>query len=202
VTLRLEGDGNDYIGKGLSGGRIIVRPHREATLVAEENIIAGNVIAYGATAGEIFIRGRVGERFCVRNSGATAVVEGVGDHALEYMTGGVAVILGPTGRNLGAGMSGGIAYVLDLDPERVNTEMIDLESLGTEDYERLQGVLTRHAEETDSSVARALLADWPSSARRFTLIMPRDYKRVLRLAAEAEQKGQDPMLAIMGGLNG
>ena len=202
VTLRLEGDGNDYVGKGLSGGRIVVRPHREATLVAEENIIAGNVIAYGATAGEIFIRGRVGERFCVRNSGATAVVEGVGDHALEYMTGGVAVILGPTGRNLGAGMSGGIAYVLDLDPERVNTEMIDLDSLGTEDYERLQGVLARHAEETDSSVARALLADWPASARRFTLIMPRDYKRVLRLAAEAEQKGQDPMLAIMGGLNG
>ena len=127
ITLRLEGDGNDYVGKGLSGGRLVLRPHRDAILVAHDNIIAGNVIGYGATSGELFIRGRVGERFCVRNSGATAVVEGVGDHALEYMTGGVAVILGTTGRNLGAGMSGGVAYVLDLDPGRVNPEMVDLD---------------------------------------------------------------------------
>ncbi len=202
VTLRLEGDANDYVGKGLSGGRIVVRPHREATLTAEDNIIAGNVIGYGATGGQIFLRGRVGERFCVRNSGVTAVVEGVGDHALEYMTGGYAVILGATGRNLGAGMSGGVAYVLDLDPERVNGEMVDLDPLSTEDFDRLHGFLRDHAEETDSAVAKALLEDWPASARRFTVVMPRDYKRVLRLKAEAEEKGMDPMIAIMGGLNG
>ncbi|HAN72016.1 MAG TPA: glutamate synthase subunit alpha, partial [Actinobacteria bacterium] len=202
ITLRLEGDANDYVGKGLSGGRIAVRPDRAASLVAEQNIIAGNVIGYGATSGQIFLRGRVGERFCVRNSGATAVVEGVGDHALEYMTGGVAVILGPTGRNLGAGMSGGIAYVLDLDPERVNREMVDLDPLGAEDFERLHSILREHAEETGSAVAETLLGEWPASARRFTLVMPRDYKRVLRLKAEAEEQGMDPMLAIMGGVHG
>ncbi len=202
ITLRLEGDANDYVGKGLSGGRVVVRPHRDAILVAEENIIAGNVIGYGATSGELYLRGRVGERFCVRNSGATAVVEGVGDHALEYMTGGVAVILGSTGRNLGAGMSGGRAYVLDLDSKRVNREMVDLESLSVDDLDRLHGVLRNHAEETGSTVASAILADWPASASRFTLVMPRDYKRVLLLAAEAEEQGMDPMVAIMGGVNG
>jgi glutamate synthase (NADPH/NADH) large chain len=202
VTLRLEGDGNDYVGKGLSGGRIVVRPHREATLVAHDNIIAGNVIGYGATSGEIFIRGRVGERFCVRNSGATAVVEGVGDHALEYMTGGVVAILGTTGRNLGAGMSGGCAYVLDLDPGQVNPEMVDLDPLSAEDIGRLHGLIRRHAEETESARAAELLADWPASARRFTTVMPKDYKRVLRLASEAEEKGMDPIAAVMGGING
>ena len=202
VTLRLEGDGNDYVGKGLSGGRLVVRPHREAAFAAHENIIAGNVIGYGATSGEIFIRGRVGERFCVRNSGATAVVEGVGDHALEYMTGGVAVILGSTGRNLGAGMSGGVAYVLDLDPGKVNPEMVDLDPLSAEDISRLHGLLRQHAEETESARAGELLADWPASSRRFTTVMPKDYKRVLRLRAEAEQKGMDPMVAVMGGING
>jgi glutamate synthase (NADPH/NADH) large chain len=202
VTLRLEGDGNDYVGKGLSGGRVVIRPHRDATLVAHENIIAGNVIGYGATSGQLFLRGRVGERFCVRNSGATAVVEGVGDHGLEYMTGGTAVILGPTGRNLGAGMSGGVAYVLDLDPGRVNPEMVDLDPLSAEDIGRLHAILRQHEEETGSDVARALLADWPASARRFTTVMPKDYKRVLRLRAEAEEKGMDPMVAVMGGLDG
>ena len=202
VTLRLEGDGNDYVGKGLSGGRLVLRPHREAALVAHDNIIAGNVIGYGATSGEVFIRGRVGERFCVRNSGVTAVVEGVGDHALEYMTGGIAVILGSTGRNLGAGMSGGVAYVLDLDPGMVNPEMVDLDPPSAEDIGRLHGLLRRHAEETESERAEQLLADWPASARRFTTVMPRDYKRVLRLRAEAEEKGMDPMIAVMGGING
>ena len=125
ITLRLEGDSNDYLGKGLSGGRLVVRPPRNATFVAEDNIIAGNVIAYGATSGELFIRGQVGERFCVRNSGATAVVEGLGDHGCEYMTGGVAVVLGQTGRNVAAGMSGGIGYFLDLDEDLLNTEMVD-----------------------------------------------------------------------------
>ncbi len=123
--MRLEGDSNDYLGKGLSGGRIVVRPSRDAVLTAEENIIAGNVIAYGATSGELFLRGVVGERFCVRNSGATAVVEGVGDHALEYMTGGIVAVLGPTGRNVAAGMSGGIGYFLDLDLGRLNRELVD-----------------------------------------------------------------------------
>ncbi|MEK9809220.1 MAG: glutamate synthase subunit alpha, partial [Candidatus Nanopelagicales bacterium] len=152
--------GNDYVGKGLSGGRIVVRPDREATFVAEDNIIAGNVIGYGATGGEIFIRGKAGERFGVRNSGAVLVVEGVGDHGCEYMTGGRVVVLGRTGRNFAAGMSGGIAYILDLVPERVNGEMVDLESLTDEDVEFVRDVLRRHAEETESPVAAALLESW------------------------------------------
>ena len=192
VTLRLEGDGNDYVGKGLSGGRLVLRPHRDAILVAHDNIIAGNVIGYGATSGELFIRGRVGERFCVRNSGATAVVEGVGDHALEYMTGGVVVILGTTGRNLGAGMSGGVAYVLDLDPGRVNPDMVDLDPMSAEDIGRLHGLLRRHAEETESERATELLADWPSAARRFTTVMPKDYKRVLQAARRGRGEGHGP----------
>ncbi|MDC3376605.1 glutamate synthase large subunit [Candidatus Nanopelagicales bacterium] len=202
VTLRLEGDANDYLGKGLSGGRLIVRPHRGAPFVAEDNIIAGNVIAYGATGGEIFIRGQVGERFCVRNSGVHAVVEGVGDHALEYMTGGIAVILGSVGRNLGAGMSGGVAYVLDLSVSRVNPEMVDLDPLSADDADELRSLITRHVEETDSAVGAALLADWDNTKSRFTKVMPQDFKRVLRLREEALARGEDPVLAVMGGGNG
>ncbi len=202
ITLRLEGDANDYVGKGLSGGRIVVRPHRESTLVAHENIIAGNVIGYGATSGELFIRGRVGERFCVRNSGATAVVEGVGDHALEYMTGGLVAILGSTGRNLGAGMSGGVAYVLDLDVGQVNPDMVDLDALTKADIEQLHELIRRHAEETESISMAAILDEWPAGAGRFTKVMPKDYKRVLKVRAEAEEKGVDPMVAVMGGING
>ena len=202
ITLRLEGDANDYVGKGLSGGRIVVRPHREATFAARDNIIGGNVIAYGATSGQLFIRGRVGERFCVRNSGATAVVEGVGDHALEYMTGGLVVILGETGRNLGAGMSGGVAYVLDLDLGRVNPEMVDLDPISEPEAADLRMLVRRHAEETESRFAAELLADWWTSAHRFTKVMPKDYKRVLRLHAEAQERGLDPMVAVMGGVNG
>ena len=153
ITLRLEGDSNDYLGKGLSGGRLVVRPTGTATFVAEDNIIAGNVIGYGATSGEIFIRGQVGERFCVRNSGATAVVEGLGDHGCEYMTGGVAVVLGTTGRNVAAGMSGGIGYFLDLDRDRLNTEMVDALEPTTADLEFLRGLVIRHHEETESAVA-------------------------------------------------
>ena len=160
VTLRLIGDANDYLGKGLSGGRIIARPQRSAALVAERNVIAGNVMLYGATGGEVFIRGLVGERFAVRNSGATAVVEGVGDHACEYMTGGPVVVLGAVGRNFAAGMSGGTAYVLDLAPARVNPDMVDLEELDAEDIDLLGLLLRRHAAETGSAVAKALLADW------------------------------------------
>ncbi|MGZ4650805.1 MAG: GltB/FmdC/FwdC-like GXGXG domain-containing protein, partial [Kineosporiaceae bacterium] len=192
VTLRLFGDANDYLGKGLSGGRIVVRPDRAAAFAAETNIIAGNVIAYGATSGEIFLRGQVGERFCVRNSGVTAVVEGVGDHGCEYMTGGTVVVLGRTGRNFAAGMSGGVAYVLDLRPGRVNTELVDLEPLDGNDRALLLALVQRHRSETGSAVAWRLLQDWEASLARFTKVMPRDYARVLAARARAEAEGLDP----------
>ncbi|HEX5335792.1 MAG TPA: glutamate synthase subunit alpha, partial [Propionicimonas sp.] len=192
ITLRLIGDSNDYFGKGLSGGRLIVRPHNRAPFVAEEQIIAGNVIAYGATSGELFIRGQVGERFCVRNSGATAVVEGVGDHACEYMTGGEALIIGPTGRNIAAGMSGGVAWVLDMDPAKLNPELVDALSLSPEELVRVQELLARHLEETGSAVAERLLALPDEELTcRFTTLMPRDYARVLRARADAELAGLD-----------
>ena len=182
ITLRLLGDANDYVGKGLSGGRIVVRPALDATFAAEDNVIAGNTLLYGATSGSLFVRGRVGERFCVRNSGATAVVEGVGDHACEYMTGGRVAILGPTGRNVAAGMSGGIAYVADLDVTDVNPEMVELEALDDGDRETLRQLLTDHVAETDSVLGAALLHDLD----RFTKLMPREYKRVLAELAAAE----------------
>ncbi|WP_107765793.1 glutamate synthase large subunit [Nocardioides terrigena] len=191
ITLRLEGDANDYVGKGLSGGRIVVRPDRSATFEAHEQIIAGNTIAYGATSGEIYLRGQAGERFCVRNSGATAVVEGVGDHGCEYMTGGVVVVLGPTGRNFAAGMSGGHAFVLDLDAGRVNPELVDLGPVTGDAVEQLKALVTRHGEETGSTVAAALLEDWDTALGRFTEVMPRDYKRVLDARAEALAEGLD-----------
>jgi glutamate synthase (NADPH) large chain len=193
VTIRLEGDANDYVGKGLSGGRVIVHPDRRATFVAEDNIIAGNVIGYGATSGEIFIRGVVGERFCVRNSGATAVVEGLGDHGCEYMTGGRAVVLGRTGRNFAAGMSGGIAYVLDVDgnlADRVNTEMVVIEDLDDDDRGWLAETLRRHHEFTASTVAERLLADWSVGAAKFRKVMPIDYRRVLTVISDAESAGK------------
>ncbi|WP_249467001.1 glutamate synthase large subunit [Amycolatopsis thermalba] len=202
ITLRLFGDANDYVGKGLSGGRIIVRPPKEARLASEQNIIAGNVIGYGATGGQIFLRGKVGERFCVRNSGALAVVEGVGDHGCEYMTGGRVVVLGPTGRNFAAGMSGGIAYVLDLSPLRVNPEMVDVDPLDDEDVEFLRDAVEAHFVETESPVARALLADWETTIGRFGKVMPKDYKRVLAARAEAERDGRDVNEAIMEAAHG
>ncbi len=201
ITLRLFGDANDYVGKGLSGGRVVVRPHGAVPFVAEQNTIAGNVIAYGATGGELFVRGLVGERFCVRNSGATAVVEGVGDHGCEYMTGGTVLVLGRTGRNFAAGMSGGVAYVLDLRRQRVNTEMVDLEPLDAEDLTLVRELVARHGEETGSSVAARLLAEWETAATRFTKIMPRDYKRVLLARARAIEEGLDPDQAIMEAVN-
>ncbi|MGI8760507.1 MAG: glutamate synthase large subunit [Jatrophihabitantaceae bacterium] len=179
MTLRLLGDANDYLGKGLSGGILAVRPDEAAPFVAEQNVIAGNVIGYGATSGEIYLRGVVGERFCVRNSGATVVAEGAGDHALEYMTGGTAVILGATGRNVGAGMSGGHAFVLDLDAALVNGELVDVEDVCAADAEALRAILTRHAEFTDSAVARALLLDWPGALVRFSAVIPREFKQAL-----------------------
>ncbi|MDQ1305364.1 MAG: glutamate synthase large chain, partial [Actinomycetota bacterium] len=197
ISLRLEGDANDYLGKGLSGGRLVVRPDRAAQFRAEEHIIAGNVIGYGATSGEIYLRGIVGERCCVRNSGATVVVEGAGDHLCEYMTGGRVVVLGATGRNVAAGMSGGIAYLLDLDAGRVNRDMVDIEPLADADAEFLRTAISRHLEETGSAVAEGLLADWSASLARFSKIMPRDYRRVLMAQARAEAEGRDVNEAIM-----
>jgi glutamate synthase (NADPH/NADH) large chain len=201
ITLRLEGDANDYLGKGLSGGRLIVRPPAQAPFTAEEQVIAGNVIGYGATGGEIFLRGIVGERFCVRNSGALAVTEGTGDHGCEYMTGGRVVILGPVGRNFAAGMSGGIAYALDLPEIRVNMEMVDLDQVDPEeDGKFLREVVERHHAETGSAVAARLLADWDPG--RFTKVMPKDYKRVLSAASQAEREGRDVNEAVMAAAHG
>lgn len=191
VTLRLEGDANDYVGKGLSGGRLVIRPDRSATFEAAEQIIGGNTIGYGATSGQVFLSGRVGERFCVRNSGATAVVEGVGDHGCEYMTGGVVVVLGPTGRNFAAGMSGGYAFVLDLDEQRVNPELVELAPVTGKAADELKALVEQHAEETGSAVATALLADWDASLARFTEVMPSDFKRVLEAREEALEEGLD-----------
>ena len=202
ITLRLAGDANDYLGKGLSGGRIIVAPDPAAPFAAETQIIAGNVIGYGATGGEMFLRGVVGERFCVRNSGATAVAEGTGDHGCEYMTGGRVAVLGPVGRNFAAGMSGGIAYLLDPDPARVNTEMVDLEPLDAADAALLQDLLTRHHAETGSAVAARLLADWDAAVPRFGKVMPKDYKRVLHAARLAEREGRDVNQAVMAAAHG
>jgi glutamate synthase (NADPH/NADH) large chain len=197
ITLRLEGDSNDYVGKGLSGGQIVVRPDRTSVFPAERNVIAGNVIGYGATQGTMFIRGIVGERFLVRNSGATAVVEGVGDHALEYMTGGLALILGPTGRNLGAGMSGGTAYVYDLRRERVNSDSLasgelTLAPLGSADVEIVRDLLERHVAETDSTLAAGMLERLEETAAKFVKVLPRDYAAVLETRQSAVEEGLDP----------
>ncbi|MBL1097094.1 glutamate synthase large subunit [Streptomyces coffeae] len=190
LTLRLEGDANDYVGKGLSGGRVVVRPDRGADHLAEYSTIAGNTLAYGATSGEMFLRGRVGERFCVRNSGATVVSEGVGDHGCEYMTGGRAVVLGPTGRNFAAGMSGGIAYVIDLDRDNVNGELIDaIGELDDTDKQWLHDAVRRHHEETGSTVAGTLLEDWDAALARFSKIIPATYQAVLAAKDAAERAG-------------
>ncbi|MDQ0374823.1 glutamate synthase large subunit [Cellulomonas humilata] len=197
ITLRLFGDANDYVGKGLSGGRIVVRPDRNAALSSEHNVVAGNVIGYGATTGQIFLRGLVGERFGVRNSGATLVVEGVGDHGCEYMTGGTVLVLGRTGRNFGAGMSGGTAYVLDLVPALVNvdalrTNELALDPLDDEDAALVETLLRAHLDETGSPVAAQLLEDFPSTRARFTRLLPTEYARVRRALAQAEADGLDP----------
>jgi glutamate synthase (NADPH/NADH) large chain len=202
VLIRLFGDANDYVGKGLSGGVLTLRPDERSPLVAEQNVIAGNVIGYGATSGQLFLRGVVGERFCVRNSGATAVAEGTGDHALEYMTGGTAVILGPTGRNLGAGMSGGIGFVLDLDLGKVNPELVDVEPMTTQHAGALSAILTAHLQLTGSAVAGELLADFGRALGRFSVIMPRDYKRVLQATSQARAAGTDVDEAVMAAARG
>lgn len=193
VTLELEGDANDYVGKGLSGGRVIIYPSRKARFVPEENIIIGNVVLYGAIMGDAFFRGNAAERFCVRNSGAHAVVEGVGDHACEYMTGGRAVILGPTGRNFAAGMSGGVAYVWDTNGDflsRCNLGTVELEDVEEEaDAQELKHLIDKHHRFTNSTVAERILANWERELPRFVKVMPTDYKRVLM---ERRTHGEEP----------
>jgi glutamate synthase (NADPH/NADH) large chain len=202
LTLRLYGDSNDYVAKGLSGGRVIIRPDERATFKSNANVIAGNVIGYGATSGEIMISGVVGERFCVRNSGAHAIVEGVGDHGCEYMTGGTVVILGSIGRNFAAGMSGGMAFVLDLEESLVNTEMVDLLTLPAVHEDFVKSSLSNFFVESGSAVAKDLLSDWDKSKSRFTLVMPRDYARVLEVMAKAQREGMPVDNAVMEVVNG
>jgi glutamate synthase domain-containing protein 3 len=194
ISIELEGDANDYVGKGLSGGRVIVYPPRESSFVAEENIIVGNVCLYGATGGEAFFRGRAAERFCVRNSGAKAVVEGVGDHGCEYMTGGRVVILGTTGRNFAAGMSGGIAYVWDDEKTfRMNCNLATVElmkiSAGEEEAE-VKAMLQTHFQRTGSEQAQRALENWPAFMKKCVKVMPTDYKAVLEEMEKARAKAE------------
>ena len=196
VSITVEGDANDYVGKGLSGGRVVVRPPRNSKFVAEENIIIGNVALYGATEGEAYFRGIAAERFAVRNSGALAVIEGIGDHGLEYMTGGRAVILGPTGRNFAAGMSGGFAFVHDPDEQllqNINLEMVDLEAMEKpEDIAELKSLIENHYRYTESPVAKSLLDDWSKSLLEFRKVIPIRYREILQeraLAAKSRRRG-------------
>jgi glutamate synthase (ferredoxin) len=207
MTLTLEGDANDFWGKGLSGGKLVVFPPRQSTFASHENVIVGNVCLYGATSGEAYVRGVAGERFAVRNSGATAIVEGVGDHGCEYMTAGRVVVIGRTGRNFAAGMSGGIAYVLDVDgrfARRCNQQMVDLEPLAeADDLEFVRLMLRRHVRYTNSGRAVRLLADWLEEQPRFIKVIPRDYKRVLLAEARARSENREPAFAeLVGAANG
>ncbi len=198
ITLTLEGEANDFVGKGLSGGRLVVRPPREAAFVAEDNIIIGNVSLYGATSGEAFVRGVAGERFAVRNSGAQAVVEGVGDHGCEYMTDGRVIVLGQTGRNFAAGMSGGAAYVLDLDgtfASNCNTNMVDLDRFEDEDEMRIvQELIARHVMLTGSAIGERVLEAWSSVRGSFVAVMPCDFKRVRAADVKARAESREPAL--------
>jgi glutamate synthase (NADPH) large chain len=189
ITLSIEGEANDYCGKGLSGGKIVVRVPSSAAYAAQENIIVGNVVLYGATSGEAYFNGLAGERFAVRNSGAHAVVEGVGDHGCEYMTGGRVVILGPTGRNFAAGMSGGIAYVLDekgdFAEKRCNTAAVDLEPVPAEDIDLLYSIINHHVEATESVRGKWVLENWENMRPKFVKVFPHEYKRVLGIQRKA-----------------
>jgi len=196
IKLTISGDSNDYVGKGLSGGLIVVKPSESSVFQADQNVIAGNVIGYGATSGSMFLSGIVGERFLVRNSGATAVVEGVGDHGLEYMTGGTAVILGRTGKNFAAGMSGGVAYVYKLRADLVNHSALtdgelDLLPLDEADSAAVQALLERHLLETGSKLASTLLEGFSESQKHFTKVLPRDYANVKKIQAAATLNGED-----------
>jgi glutamate synthase domain-containing protein 3 len=199
ITISVEGDANDYVGKGMSGGKIIVNPYHESTFRPHQNIIAGNVILYGATGGEIYLHGMAGERFAVRNSGATAVVEGVGDHGCEYMTGGTVVVIGQTGNNFGAGMSGGVAYVYDEHEwfgMRCNLDMVDLESVWTEDDKNiLYSMLEKHFKYTKSVRARDILDHWESRLPLFVKVMPMEYKQSLERIRQEEHRDDELVLA-------
>jgi glutamate synthase domain-containing protein 3 len=200
MTLELEGDANDYFGKGLSGGKLILYPPEGSTFVPEANIIVGNVAFYGATSGEAYIRGMAGERFCVRNSGVRAVIEGVGDHGCEYMTGGRVVVIGKTGRNFAAGMSGGVAYVLDEDgtfKNHCNLDTVALEPLDDRDLQEVEEMLKRHAIYTRSARAWQFLALWQQTTAKFVKVMPRDYRRMVEALQRAESKGLVGEEAIM-----
>ena len=199
VTIEVEGDANDYVGKGMSGGRLAIYPPRASRFKAEENILVGNVCLYGATQGEAFFRGMAAERFAVRNSGVHAVVEGVGDHGCEYMTGGRVVVLGPTGRNFAAGMSGGLAYVWDPErrfPGNCNTGMVDLEPVPDEDLDELKALIERHQACTGSPVAERVLARWPEVTGEFVKVYPRDFKRVIEERKRRESKGEVTATAV------
>jgi len=206
ITFTLEGDANDYIGKGLSGGKLVVYPPRQASFVPEENILIGNVALYGATGGEAYFRGVAGERFAVRNSGAHTVVEGVGDHGCEYMTGGRVLVVGPTGRNFAAGMSGGVAYVFDAagDFKRCcNLAMVDIDSLASaEDVDLVKDLLKRHVHYTGSTVAEKILSNWKSMQAKFVKVTPKDYKRVLAAISKARQTGIPEDKAVMEAAHG
>ena len=192
LYMKVEGTANDYFGKGLSGATIVAQVPEKATFVPHENVIVGNVCLYGATAGEAYINGIAGERFCVRNSGASAVVEGIGDHGCEYMTGGIAVVLGDFGRNFAAGMSGGIAYLFNenssFDEKKFNLEMVELEDLQESDHKKLQGLLQNHLDYTKSPKAASILSNWPKSSKKFIKVMPTDYKRALEMMADQESE--------------
>ncbi|MFW6031407.1 MAG: glutamate synthase-related protein, partial [Myxococcota bacterium] len=201
VTLELEGDANDYVGKGLSGGRIVIYPPKESSFVAEENVLIGNVVLYGAIKGQAFFRGRAAERFCVRNSGVHTVVEGVGDHGCEYMTGGRVVVLGPAGRNFAAGMSGGIAYVWDTEGDfetKVNKGMVDLDPMLDKDLDEVRSLIELHHHYTGSAVAERVLADWANQGPRFVKVMPVDYKRVLQERESHDEEVDAPVHGVNG----
>ena len=205
ISMTLEGDSNDYIGKGLSGGKIVVYPPRNRSFVAEENILIGNVALYGATEGEAYFNGIGGERFAVRNSGAKAVIEGIGDHGCEYMTGGTVVILGPTGRNFAAGMSGGTAYIFDpqgVFPSQCNQEMVFLEKVSEDDEQVLERLISSHHQMTASTLAQEILSSWVENKNKFVKVMPKDYKRVLGVIKTAQSKGMTEEDAIMEAMNG
>ena len=203
LTLTLEGDANDYVGKGLSGAKVIVFPPQGSPFKAAENIIIGNVAFYGATQGEAFISGIAGERFCVRNSGVKAIVEGIGDHGCEYMTGGEVIVLGETGRNFAAGMSGGVAYVYDIDgnfEKRLNKEMVNLYRLmdsGDEDIAKVKSTIEKHVGHTGSERGAWLLDNWAAELPRFYKVMPRDYERMLECFKKVEQQGLSGEAAAM-----
>jgi glutamate synthase (ferredoxin) len=201
MTFELEGDANDYVGKGMCGGKLAIFPPTGASFVPEENIIVGNVAFYGATGGEAYVRGMAGERFCVRNSGVRAVVEAVGDHGCEYMTGGRVVVLGHTGRNFGAGMSGGVAYVLDERGDfaaHVNTQMVAVERLDDpEQIAEVRTMIARHLQYTGSERARRVLEAWDANVGRFKVVMPKDYKRVVACIRRAHEQGLSGEEAVM-----